>query len=156
FLAPTPNPENQGTWEHRKRLEMGQLPLLFPRCLGNVLRHNGLIKNRTSGVLITGNRNEPKKDGYTAVMGTIAEFNRVRDALRGFQLARSVEGTVLRRNHIYSWYPVSLQTEPPVAFQMDDADSTTVFDLNSVEGISGGPSRDIVPLLKGGQRTELP
>lgn len=136
--------------------ELGQLPLLFPRCLGNVLRHNGLIKNRTSGVVLAGNRNEPNLDGYASVMGTIAEFNRVRDALRGFQLAKSVEGTVLRRNHIYFWYPVSLPTEPPVAFQMDDADSTTVLELNSVEGISGGPSRDIVPLLKGGQRTELP
>ncbi|MGQ9503458.1 MAG: hypothetical protein ACUVQR_00990, partial [Thermogutta sp.] len=103
--------------------ESGQLPVLFPRCLGNVLRHNGLIKNRTSGVLITGNRNEPKKDGYTAVMGTIAEFNLVRDALRGFQVARSVEGTVLRRNHIYFWYPVSVQSDLPVAFQIDDPDS---------------------------------
>jgi hypothetical protein len=89
-------------------------------------------------------------------MGTIAEFNLVRDALCGFHVASSVEGTVLRRNHVYFWYPVSLQTDPPVAFQVDVPDSTTVLELNSVEGISGGPSRDIVPLLRGDQRTDLP
>jgi hypothetical protein len=136
--------------------ESGELPLLFPRCLGNVLRHNGVTKNRTAGVLMTGNRSESGKSGYTSVMGTIAEFNLVRDALCGFHVASSVEGTVLRRNHVYFWYPVSLQTDPPVAFQVDVPDSTTVLELNSVEGISGGPSRDIVPLLRGDQRTDLP
>jgi len=136
--------------------ESEQLPLLFPRCLGNVLRHNGLVKNRTDGILLTGNRKEPGESGYSAVMGTIAEFNLVRDALRGFHVANSVEGTVSRRNHVYFWYPVSIQTEPPVAFQINNPNSTTVLELNSVEGILGVPTGEIVPLLRGDQRTDLP
>jgi len=136
--------------------ESAGLPLLFPRCLGNVLRHNGLVKNRTDGVLLIGNRKETKENGYTSVMGTIAEFNLVRDALCGFHVSNAVESTVLRRNHVYFWYPVSLGAKSPVAFQVDDADSTTVLELNSVEGISGGLSQDIIPLLRGGERTDLP
>jgi len=114
------------------------------------------VKNRTDGILLTGNRKEPGESGYSAVMGTIAEFNLVRDALRGFHVANSVEGTVSRRNHVYFWYPVSIQTEPPVAFQINNPNSTTVLELNSVEGILGVPTGEIVPLLRGDQRTDLP
>lgn len=123
--------------------ELGQLPVEFPRCLGNVLRHNSLVRSRTDGVLLTGNRPADEKQPSPAVLGTVVEFNVVRDAQVGYRTAPSVDATLLRRNHAYFWYPVSNRAEPPVAFQFDEEGRTAAIELNTIEGIHGVPSRDI-------------
>lgn len=135
--------------------ETGQMPHTFPRCLGNVLRHNGVERNRSDGVFLGGNRAEKAPATYPIVMGTIAEFNRVRDAQRGFRVTSGVDGTVLRRNHVYFWYPVANTTEPPVAFQLDDPATVVSLELNSVEGSSGVTSSEIVPLQRGNEKLKL-
>ena len=135
--------------------ERANLPLLFPRALGNVLRHNGCVRNRTDGVLITGNRQDGEDSRLAAVMGTIAEFNLVRDALRGFRVASSVQGVVLRRNHVYFWYPVNNQAGERVAFQIDSPQALCTLENNSVEGIQGVFENDIIPVLRGGTRERL-
>ncbi len=85
--------------------EMHNLPVEFPRCLGNVLRHNSFVRCRTDGLLVTGNRPAGEQQPTSAVQGTIAEFNVVRDAGVAYHVARSAEATLLRRNHAYFWYP---------------------------------------------------
>lgn len=129
--------------------ERPSLPLLFPHALGNVLRHNGLHRNRTEGIFLVGNRPSREDSPYRAVMGTIVEFNLVRDALRAYRSGSSVEGTVFRRNHAYFWYPVNTEGGERVGFQIDDPESTSVLEHNSVEGISGVLERGIIPATRG-------
>ena len=71
------------------------LPVEFPRCLGNVLRHNSFLRSRTDGLLITGSRPAGEQQPAAVVQGTIAEFNVVRDALTGYHVAHSAEATLL-------------------------------------------------------------
>ena len=118
------------------------------------MRHNSFIRCRTDGLLLTGER--PDKQPAAAVQGTIAEFNVVRDAPVGYHAAQSVDATLLRRNHAYSWYPVPPQPWQPrvrVAFQMDDAKAIAVTELNTSEGLEGnGDENQIIPELRGGKR----
>jgi hypothetical protein len=129
--------------------EMGQLPVEFPRCLGNVIRHNSFIKNRTNGVLITGNRPANEEAPTAAILGTLVEFNVVRDALVGYHVAQSADASLLRRNHAYFWYPMSARPAKPVAFQIDDEKTQAAIELNSVEGIHGGRDPSIVEVQRG-------
>ena len=117
--------------------EMHSMPVEFPRCLGNVLRHNSLLRSRTDGMRMTGNRPAGEKQPSKVVQGTIAEFNMVRDAVNGYHVAPSVDDTLLRRNHAYFWYPVNLQPDPRIAFQIDDEKATTIVEQNTVEGKHG-------------------
>ena len=114
------------------------LPIEFPRALGNVLRHNSFIKSRASGLAISG-RATASPDGAvtTAIAGTIAEYNTVRDASVAYNVSAGADYTVLRRDHAYHWYPVSLSAEPPVAFQIHNPSATCVLEKNEVEGKFG-------------------
>lgn len=129
--------------------EMHSLPVEFPRCLGNVLRHNSFVRNRTDGLLVTGNRPAGEQQPATTIVGTIVEFNMVRDALVGYHVAQSAEATLLRRDHAYFWYPVSLQPGPRVAFQLDREQATAVLEQNSVEGIHGDHDGQIIVERRG-------
>ena len=129
--------------------ERGHLPVEFPRCLGNVLRHNSFIRNRTNGVLLTGNRAADEEQPASAILGTIVEFNVVRDALVGYHVAQSAEDTLFRRNHAYFWYPVAGEASPPVAFQVDPPKAAAVAELNSVEGIHGAHDKRIIQVQRG-------
>jgi hypothetical protein len=129
--------------------KMDPLPVEFPRCLGNVLQHNSFVRSRTDGVRITGNRPADEQQSTAAILGTIAEFNVVRDASVGYRVARSAEATLLRRNHPYFWYPVNQQPGPRVAFQVANEKAAVALELNSVEGIHGGSDRQIVPEQRG-------
>ena len=129
--------------------EMGQMPVEFPRCLGNVLRHNSFIRSRADGVLITGNRPADEHQPSAAIVGTIVEFNVVRDASAGYRVAQSAEATLLRRNHAYFWYPVNLDPGPRVAFQIDNDQAAVALEVNSVEGIHGTGDRQIVTERRG-------
>jgi hypothetical protein len=115
----------------------------------NVLWHNSFVRSRTDGVRITGNRPADEQQSTAAILGTIAEFNVVRDASVGYRVARSAEATLLRRNHPYFWYPVNQQPGPRVAFQVANEKAAVALELNSVEGIHGGSDRQIVPEQRG-------
>lgn len=127
--------------------DAGNLPIEFPRALGNVLRHNSFIRNRTDGVIIVSRKGDAAKgDVSPSILGTVVEFNVVRDAETGYHAASGSDGVVFRRNHACFWYPVSLSTKPPVAFQIDTPGATVAVGENSVEGRMGVPDKAVVPL----------
>ena len=135
----------------------GPLPIEFPRALGNVLRHNTFTRNRTDGVILT-SRPAPSgvKDTSASIAGTLVEFNVVRDASIAYHAAASVDATVFRRNHAYFWYPVNHSPDRPVAFQVDPARSSTVLELNSIEGIHGVHDPSLIDLKTTIGPRELP
>jgi hypothetical protein len=128
------------------------LPIDFPVCLGNVLRHNSLARSRSDGLLITSNRPVDPSRPSPAVLGTIAEFNVVRDAVSGYHVASSADATLLRRNHAYFWYPVNLEPGPHVAFRIDSEKTNAVLEQNTVEGIQGVPDRSTILEQRGPNR----
>ena len=132
--------------------EEPRLPVEFPRCLGNVLRHNSFVRNRTDGLLVTGNRPAGQANPSPAVLGTIAEFNVARDATTGYRVAQSAEMTLLRRNHAYFWYPVTVQPGPRVGLQIDNPDAAAVMELNSVEGIHGAGDGPVIVQQRGPEK----
>ncbi len=133
--------------------ERPALPVEFPRCLGNVLRHNSFTSSRTDGLLVTGGRGANERQPAAAVQGTICEFNVVRDASVCYHVAQAADATLLRRNHAYSWYPVPYQPWPRVAFQVDDARATAVIELNTTEKLDGTWNEtQLIPELRGGKR----
>lgn len=129
--------------------ERQQLPAEFPRCLGNVLRHNSMTTSRTDGLLVTGGRGPADERSSPTVLGTIAEFNLVRDAVNGYHVAPSSQATLLRRNLAYFWYPVGSEKPPRTAFQLDDPNAAAALELNSVEGINGVLDGSVVPERRG-------
>ena len=135
----------------------GSLPIDFPRALGNVLRHNSFIRSRTDGVVLT-SRKPPTGvvDTAASVTGTIVEFNAVRDAGTAYHAAQSCDATVFRRNHAYFWYPVSHATNAPVAFRVDNPDTTVALEKNSIEGIHGDHDRRAIDLQRGEAVLKLP
>jgi hypothetical protein len=115
----------------------GGLPVEFPRALGNVLRFNSFVRSRTDGVVLTGGGAAGGKGTSASVVGTIVEFNVVRDALTAYHAGGGCDAVVFRRNHAYFWYPVNRSTAPPVAFAVDDPGATFAVEQNSIEGIHG-------------------
>ncbi len=134
-----------------------QIPVEFPRALGNVLRHNTFTRNRTDGVILA-SRPAPSgvKDTSAAVVGTLVEFNVVRDAAVAYHAAASTDMTVFRRNHAYFWYPVNNSPRRPIAFEVDPARSATVLELNSIEGIDGGHDSALIDLKTPAGERALP
>jgi len=61
----------------------------------------------------------------------------VRDAPVAYRVGEGSDAVVLRRDHAYAWHPVSLATNPPVAFQIDSPAARFALDANTVEGKSG-------------------
>lgn len=112
------------------------LPVEFPRALGNVLRHNSFLRNRTEGVIITAGA-QKEGDTAAAIAGTITEFNTVRDAPVAYRSAQQSDAALCRRNQAYFWYPVNNSTEPCVAFQVDRPAARVVIEDNTVEGKVG-------------------
>ncbi|MGC3957516.1 MAG: hypothetical protein QM813_06015 [Verrucomicrobiota bacterium] len=128
------------------------LPVEFPLALGNVLRHNSFIKSRADGVLLQGRGPVAGQAGtVAAILGTVVEFNVVRDALVGYHASAGADGTVIRRNHAYFWYPVASTTQPTVGIQLDNPDGAASVELNSIEGKHGTGEKATVELKKGNQ-----
>jgi hypothetical protein len=122
-----------------------------------VLRHNSFIRSRTDGVILTSRGAVPGvKDTSPSLVGTIVEFNVVRDAAVGYHSAHSSDAVVFRRNHAYFWYPVNLSTNPPVAFQVDEPGASVVVDLNSIEGIHGSHDGRAIDLKRPEGTRRLP
>ncbi len=124
--------------------DANNLPVEFPRALGNVLRHNSFIRSRAQGVLLT---SRPASVGVTdtaaSITGTIVEFNVVRDAQVAYCAGHSCDAVVFRRNQAYFWYPVNSSTEVPTAFELDAQGMTAAIRNNSIEGINGVYDNDI-------------
>lgn len=121
--------------------DAANLPVEFPRALGNTLRHNSLLRSRMQGINIVsrgGDQAEP------SVVGTVVEYNVVRDAPVGYYLGAGADVAVFRRDHAYFWYPVNGSTEPPVAFKIDRPQANVMVGENSVEGIAGTGDKAIL------------
>lgn len=115
-----------------------KLPIEFPRALGNVLRHNSFIRNRTDGVIIVSRKGQAAQgDTSPSILGTIVEYNVVRDAPIAFHSSHGSDGVVFWSNHAYFWYPVSNSDEPCVGFQVDEPDASVSLEGNVVEGKVG-------------------
>ena len=125
------------------------MPFDFPRCLGNVLRHNSLIKSRTDGIQIIGQIPSDAQAASPSIVGTIADFNVVRDALNAYHVTTGVDATLLRRNLAYFWYPVKAEPYTPVGFLVDDEKSTTIIEQNTIEGIHGTYDRALIQEQRG-------
>lgn len=125
--------------------DAANLPIEFPRALGNVLRHNTFTRSRFNGVLLASRKGSDKApDTSASVFGTIAEFNVVRDAPVAYHAGNSTDAVVWRRNHAYFWAPASNPDKPPVAFQTDNAKTIVVQEANTIEGPQGVPTKEIV------------
>ena len=125
------------------------LPIDFPRALGNVLRHNSFVRSRQNGVIITSRKSDlGGLDRSASIVGTIVEFNVVRDAPVAYHAGEGCDGAVLRRNHAYAWYPVNNSTNAAVAFQIDNPATRFSLEANTVEGKTGTGDRSIQELKK--------
>ena len=129
------------------------LPIEFPRGLGNVVRHNSLVRSRHDGVSVAVSNAAKEPQPAAAMQGTIVEYNVVRDAAACYHVGQSVDATMLRRNHAYAWGSVGPGGNPPVAFQIDREKATAVLELNTTEGREGvWNTSELVPVLRGGKR----
>lgn len=124
------------------------LPVDFPRALGNVLRHNTFIRSRQNGVILTSRKREETRDASASVVGTVVEFNVVRDAPAAYRAAQGSDFSVFRRNHAYAWYPANGSAEPVAAFLLDVPDATVAIEQNSVEGKTGVKDGSIIEVKK--------
>ena len=129
--------------------DAASLPIDFPRALGNVLRHNSFIRSRNDGVELTSRKTASGiKDASPSILGTIVEFNVVRDAAVAYHAGESCDATVLRRNHAYFWYPVNNSAQPPVAVLLNHGNANVAIESNTIEGRTGVGSSEIVELKK--------
>ena len=114
-----------------------------------MLRHNSFVRNRTEGVLLAGRRsNTVAGDTLPSVLGTLVEFNVVRDAPVAYHTAQGSDAVVFRRNHAYFWYPVNATSEPPVGFQVDAPKAAVAVEHNNAEDKVGGESGAVIRLNK--------
>ncbi len=137
--------------------DSGNLPVEFPRALGNVLRHNSFIRSRADGIVMT-SRKAPStvKDTSASIVGTIVEFNVVRDAPVAYHVNHNTDDVVLRRNHAYFWYPVNNSTNIPVAIQVADTNAIVSIEENSIEGIHGGHDNAVIDFKSPAGTKRLP
>ena len=122
------------------------LPIEFPRALGNTLRHNSFIGSRKYGVNITSRKADAVKDDTSpSIVGTIVEFNVVRDAPVAYHAGNLADGIIFRRNHAYFWYPVNNDPVSNVAFLIQAKDAAHIaIEANSIEGKEGVDEENII------------
>lgn len=126
--------------------DSANLPVEFPRALGNVIRQNSFVRNRTDGLIIVSRKGDAGAgDTSASIVGTVVEFNVVRDAPIAYHAAPGSDVVLFRRNHAYFWYPVNLNPDPPVAFAIDPEAARVILDSNTVEGKVGElKPRDVI------------
>lgn len=130
------------------------LPVEFPRAVGNVLRHNSFIRNRSDGVTIVSRAAKASFDRSPSILGTVLEFNVTRDAQAGYHVGNGADATVIRRNHAYFWFPVATPTAttPPAAgILIDNEKATVAMEHNSVEGRAGGGEQGVIDVRRAGE-----
>lgn len=113
----------------------------WPRCLGNVIRHNTALRSRFNGLNLT-SRVRGEAPAEHCLQGTIAEFNVLRDQRTGVLAGGANRGVLLRRNHVYFWAPWSPE-QPPVGFAVKDA-LDAVVESNEVEDGQGNRNRALI------------
>lgn len=114
------------------------IPVEFPRAVGNVIRRNSFLKSRSAAVSLGSRPAAPGlADTAPSIFGTLLEFNLVRDARTGFVAGNLSDVVLFRRNHVYFWYPVDASPEAATAFQLVDPKTTAVLELNTIEGQQG-------------------
>jgi hypothetical protein len=117
-----------------------ELPVEFPLSLGNVIRHNSFTACRRHGVTLTGQSGEGAAPA--TCVGTLIEFNFVRDGQVGYRIGSGAEHTVLRRNMAYFWYPVA-PGHRSVAYDLSETE-TCVTEDNVVQGTCPNTGRRII------------
>lgn len=112
------------------------LPVEWPRAVGTLIRRNTIVESRFDGLRLTaaGSQDNP------SFVGTVVEFNVVRDQHVGISAGSGVGGALVRRNHVYFWDEEYLEDEPTA---MRLLGSDTLEQANTVEGPNGVPVRDI-------------
>jgi len=112
----------------------------WPLAVGNVFRYNSANNSRSAAFSAS-----VSGQGERLCLGTVAEFNMVRDQPVGFGAGAGTAGTVLRRNHVYFWH---YEPGKPVAFDVRGARDVAIAD-NEVEGVWGTPNPSDVILQQG-------
>ncbi len=111
-------------------------PIQWPLCLGTVLRQNSCVLSRAHGINVVGNHTARQAGpDEQSILGTIVEFNSVRDQPVAYMANDLTRATVFRRNHAYSWHTWTPETKP-TAYSLLGAQDVTLED-NSTEGASG-------------------
>jgi len=124
-----------------------RMPIEWARALGNVVRHNSFVSSRFDGLYIS-SRNTKGQKGES-IVGTIVEFNLVRDARRAFRTGMNVGVTLFRRNHVYFWTPVAPEEEP-IAFHITNPDTPALIeDNNVIEGPHGTGAGRFIKIQRG-------
>jgi hypothetical protein len=135
--------------------DAADLPIEFPRALGNVLRHNSFIRSRGDGVMLSGRKGRPgAEDRSASIFGTIVEFNVVRDAGNAYHVGESCDAVVMRRNHAYFWNPMNNSTKGPAAFLINHGDTKVAIEANTVEGRNGVASAEVVEIKRADEEGE--
>lgn len=104
-------------------------------AIGNVFRYNTGTNSRISGLSISAGSSSPNAKPYKAVIGTIAEFNVMRDQPIAYSAGDWVWDTLFRRDHAYFWDMAA--GEKPVGFDTNGS-SFTVLKENNIEDLVGG------------------
>jgi len=125
-------------------------PAGFPLCIGNVMRHNSFFDNRGNGLSIHsgGGRGPRVADRSPGVVGTIVEFNMVRNSPGpAFHVGTGTDFAVLRRNQVFFWQLPPAEADGKHVVVRLDAPGTCVTELNSAERSHSGEG-EIVPELR--------
>ncbi len=111
-------------------------PITWPLCLGTVLRHNSCVRSRSHGINVVGNHTKTgAQSDERSLLGTIVEFNAVRDQPVAYLANDLTRATIFRRNHAYFWHTWTPDTKP-VAYSLVGAADVTL-EGNSTEGVEG-------------------
>lgn len=103
-------------------------------AIGNVFRYNTGTNSRISGLSISAGSSSQDGKPYKAVIGTIAEFNVMRDQPTAYSAGDWVWDTLFRRDHAYFWdVPAG---EKPVGFDTNGS-ANTVLKENNIEDLVG-------------------
>lgn len=109
----------------------GNQPVEWPRALGNIFRRNTAAGSRFSGIHLAG---QVPEGTQASTLGTVIEFNVLRDQPSGITGTSGAEQTLVRRNLIYVWDKTLLDAG---ASSLNLKGAGTVTEHNSMEGPTG-------------------
>ncbi len=118
-------------------------PAAWPICLGTRIRHNTTVNSRMKAINLASRHPRPEDaPGERPIVGTVCEFNVLRDQAVGVSVPEVARSTKLRRNHLYFWYGWD-GDDPPTAYQVEDPNHLAISN-NRIEGRGGGPHNVII------------
>ncbi len=113
-------------------------PLEWPCALGNVVRHNTVVRARQVGIGVDnrgGVGDIEQVPGYS-LAGSLIEYNVVRDTPTAYLVNKRAEATLFRRNHGYFWTPPP--GEGAIGLRIEQGAANVVQDANVYEDEVGG------------------